>query len=503
MAPLLVVCIEGGDADLATSLIEAGKLPALAELRRRGAAVTCDLGGDLVGPAHFTPLLTGGAVGDLGLAHFLELDPSTMSLRLRREGDLEPFWLHLPDRGRGCLALDVPDLHPHPESLADCACCWHSFAPAHRPYVTSPELEERLRVHAPPSIPSDPVRRYSLEEDRRASARLVRSVAFRGRVVRELSEGRETVVLGVHELHSGLHRFGHNVLPHHWYRPYEPEPGLLTDVYEAADRALAPLLERYSEGAVAVVLGDGMRVGNRGDHLLEDLLARAGLLTRRGAGVGAPGPLDERAWLTSTARRLVPESLRERVATAILPRTAQLRLASRRFRDAYLWSETRMFPVPTWSTGLLRANVRGREATGVVEPGELDALLEQATHLVLETRDADTGLPIARRVVRSREHFPGRRADRFPDLMIEWGGARPARRALHPLLGEWGGRPGAGHLWTQHSARSLVLLAGLGVRRLDGELEQDALGLAPTLLALKGVAPPSSMAGHPWADVLA
>jgi predicted AlkP superfamily phosphohydrolase/phosphomutase len=501
-APLLFVCLNGGDARVASELMAAGRLPVLASLRERGAAVRLDVAGDVMTESVWASLLTGRPHGEFGLI-FPGFEPKTMSLRFQREPDPahEPWWLHLPDRGRGVLVLDPPDLHPHPASRADEVCGWNVLEPSHDPYFTTDALRRALAPFKRPAPLRDPTRRLSRSEERAVSRNFCESAAVRGRTALALASDRKTVCVTFHEPHAVVHNFGHHVDQTHWARPSDPEPDLVHRPYQAVDAALAPLVERFRDGNVVVVLALGIRPGNRAGHLLDGLLERAGLLALRDAGLGPRGPGGELGWLTENLRRAAPVALRERLA-ARLPVSLRHRLASRRFRDRHVWARTKLFTLPAWTAGQVRANVAGREAAGIVPESELDGLLALAAELILETRDADTGEPLAKRVLRTQEAFPGARSRQYPDLLVQWAGRRPARRAVHPALRTWDAEPGTGHLFTEHSADALVLAAGPGVGATEGEREADPLGLAPTLLALAGVSVPRGMPGELWAEMI-
>jgi predicted AlkP superfamily phosphohydrolase/phosphomutase len=501
-APLLLVCLNGGDVRVVSELMEAGRLPVLSSLRERGVAVRLDVPADLVAEFVWGSLLTGRPPGEFGPI-FPGFVPETMSLSFEREpaSPHEPWWHHLPGRGRGVLVLDSPDLHPHPASQADEVCGWNVLEPPHDPYFTDAGLRRTLAPFGRPPPLLDSKLLETRAEEHAFSDALCDSAALRGRAALALAEGRTVVCVGFHELHAGLHNFTHHYDETHWARPRDPDPELLTRAYEAVDGALAPLVERFRDGNVVVVSALGGRPGNRAGHLLEGLLARAGLLTLRNSGIGPRGPGGELGWLTASLRRAAPAAWRERLA-ARLPVAVQHRLASRRFRDQYVWSRTKLFPLAAWGAGQIRANVAGREAAGIVPPGELDELLTSAGELILEARDADTGEPLAERVLRMPEVFPGSAAPRYPDLLVPWAGRRPASRAVHPSLGTWTAELGPGHFFSEHRDGGLVLAAGPGIRTIAGELEADTLGLAATLLALVDGRVPDGLPGEPWIEVI-
>jgi predicted AlkP superfamily phosphohydrolase/phosphomutase len=500
-ARLLVIGLDGGDDRILAELMDAGRLPALASIRQRGAAVPLETEADVMPEAAWPVLVSGAGPQEDDMFHFYTFDPETMEVRFRREAgpEREPFWLHLPGRGEGALVSEIPELHPHPESRAEESCCWHSHAPAHRPFFTSRRLAGTLRAHGSPLALTDPdySRAPSLEHDLALADRLVRSAGYRARALRAAARGRTSVCAVFHELHTAVHCLGHHYDPEHWYRPFDPEPELLFRVYEAVDEALAPLLEDFADANVAVVAARGSRPADTAGDLLEELLARGGLLARAGgaatAGHSSVSP-------TERLRRLVPPEFRRRIALRVLPEAMQHRLAARAFRERYAWPATRAFPLPTWTIGLVRVNVAGREAAGIVPLDEFDSVLQEVTRLIQETVDADTGAPLAARVIALRREMSAR--DPRPDLVVEWAPTPPSLAARHPRLGTWSVTRAPTHAWSHHRSSGLVLLAGPGVRRTPAADEQDRLGLASTLLALAGLRDRPS-ASPAWSDLVA
>ncbi|MGH2755247.1 MAG: alkaline phosphatase family protein [Actinomycetota bacterium] len=497
-----MVCVEGGDERVVAELSGAGRMPTFADLKARGAVVEFDTVGEVLSPCVWPSLISGQPAGNHAAAHFVQLESKEMRFQWRNEGDLEPFWLHLPDNGRGALALEVPECHPHPDSRADELCGWHASETSHPPYFSSSEIKRVVRSFGKlPELPDVVSRAPTHDQEVGLGRRLPNALTRWGQVAGKLIRDRPVSVVGIHETHTVLHWLGHHYLADHWARTSAADPSLVTAPYESLDAVLGSLLQGF-EGNVAVVLAKGMRPANHAGHLLEGLLTAAGLLTRRGGDPRSePGPGGEKAWITETARRLLPDQVRERIARR-LPEHMQRRLMSRKFRDRYVWSETKAFPLPAWHTGFVQANVVGREGVGIVSPEERHAVLDEVTRLVLETVDADTGKPLAREVIRGPETFPGTRAHELPDLLVTWDGERPVRRARHPRFGEWEAEPESVRA-TEHKGGGTAFLAGPDVRPTGETVRVEERGLAPTMLALRAIRPPSIMVGGPWSDILA
>ena len=501
--PLVVLLADGADLRVVDSLLAADRLPAMARFSARAATVSFDTPADVVEEAVWPALLSGQPPGDHAASFFRQFDPATMGLRDSREPEIEPWWLHLPDRGSGGLVIEAPQLHPHPDSRADQVCGWNAWSAPHRAVYTSATLRRDLRRFPPAGRPEEFTRAPAEQDERALSDVLVRNALTRGGALAALGSARPFVCAGVHELHAVAHCLAHHYEPGHWHRPDHADPDLVTRPYEAVDLAVAPLLERQ-DANVVVVLGQGFRPANTAAPHLEVMLAKAGLLHYPGDGGG--GGSDDgsgRAQLANRVRSLLPDHVREWLATHLLPPAVQHRLESQAFTDRYDWTRTRVFALPTWTNGYLRVNMAGREASGIVAPEDYDEEVRKVTDLLLAAVDADTGGPLVRAVVPAPTALPGRRADDWPDLIVVWAQDRPVARVRHPALGSWEAPVDPPRFrWSEHSTGGRALLAGPGVRS-GARTEADMLGLAPTLLALCGARRPSTMPAEAWSDALA
>jgi predicted AlkP superfamily phosphohydrolase/phosphomutase len=497
--PLRVVVLDGADDRVVEQLLDAGRMPVLASLAERSARVRAETVGGIFEEGVWPSVFTGAPLGDHASQHFVRFDHETQGLDMGREPDgLEPFWLHLPGRGEQTLVVDVPQIHPHPSSGADEVCCWSAWSTPHRPVATSRRLRRELgrrRVpdfHEFDSLPT-------LDDERAFSRRMSAAAEDRLRRLSPAAARRRVACIGVHELHGTAHVLGHHWLDGHPHRPWTPDPTLVTDVYEAVDRSLAPMVADPRSNVV-VIAAQGFAPANSSNPVLDGLLERAGLSAQPGAE--GPSPVPGRTSLLDLLRRWMSPELRERLAVRLLPEKVQLRLMSQQFRDGHDWTRTRVFATPSWTTGYIRVNLAGRERHGVVSPDDYDRLLDEVAVLVGGLVEASTGAPMVRRVIRMREAFPGARAEELPDLAIEWALDHPVGHVAHPALGEWTAPVDYHrHRWSDHHGRALAYLAGPGVGSVDGVQEVDILGAASTFLHLAGVRPPSSLPA-PWSAVL-
>ncbi len=162
------------------------------------------------------------------------------------------------------------------------------------------------------------------------------------------------------------------------------------------------------------------------------------------------------------------------------------------------WSRTRAYALGINS---LYLNVKGREKRGIVAAEERAALLTEIEAKLLALRDAN-GEAVVDRVYLTETYYPGADPQIAPDMLVgyarnyrgSWGttlGGMP-RELLEDNTDRWSGD----HCIAQHLVPGVLL----SNRRLAGA-EPTLIDLAPTILALYGVAPPPEMKGRIVLDV--
>lgn len=157
------------------------------------------------------------------------------------------------------------------------------------------------------------------------------------------------------------------------------------------------------------------------------------------------------------------------------------------------WSKT-----SAWSMGLagILLNLRGREGSGIVDPGEAEALLSEISSTLLELR-TDGGDRAISAVYRASEVYSGPYSGDGPDLIVGtaagfragWGcvtgGVGPA--VLYPNVKHWNG---------DHSVDRKLVPGTLACNfRLDTE-GATITDMAPTILEALGVKAPAYMEGR-------
>jgi len=127
-----------------------------------------------------------------------------------------------------------------------------------------------------------------------------------------------------------------------------------------------------------------------------------------------------------------------------------------------LWPRMKAFALPTYSEGLVRLNVVGRERDGVIAAADFGTTCDEVCALLRGLTDARGGRPMVRDILRTRDAaFDGDRMGAPADLIVLWQEAAPTDCIDSAQVGRVGPLPyfrSGGH-----SSQGFVLSRGPGV----------------------------------------
>jgi len=257
------------------------------------------------------------------------------------------------------------------------------------------------------------------------------------------------------------------------------------DIYVAIDRAISRVMECAGEDAVTIVFaGAGITNNYSANFIIDDVL-QALEHGRR--------PARRRVDLLRSLWRMMPDSVRNKYRGVAVD-SEQAMLVKDRKRRKY-------FALPHTEGSIpIRINVIGREANGVVKPGdEYDEVCETLMANLRELVNGDTGRPIVGEVFRTAKRYEGQFVELLPDIFAVWRQEAPLHRVISPKFGEIkcnypGFRSG------DHSTRCAFYACGPGIKpgRIDNAVSVCDFG--PTIAARLGVTLPDWVDGKPVAE---
>ena len=493
--PLVVLALDAADPAFLERWAADGHLPTLARIMDSG------WWGRTTGPdlsiehGAWVSLLSGHSRASHGYHYFRQLRTGSYDLELVRGRDIDapPFWAALPNRPRIAI-LDVPDIVPIPGldgiQLAD----WAVHNPESPPSALPASLLEDVRRAFGPQEPIEEHLRSTEPQDRTLLESLHARVARKGTLVRQFVQQGDfdLIVAGFGEIHTGGHQF--------WkYRPGSgAAPGPLThairDLYAATDREMGNLLDALGEVNVVVLSSVGLRdqfpMTGISDAFFRQLGYQAAPQSFAGRPSGRwPRPID-------LARKLLPDRVRVALSQR-LSREQREGLLADQFRTGTDWSRTTAFSIPSAYATFVRVNLKGREPQGIVEPSEVDALLDRIEADLRQLVCPTTGEPVVERIERTRDVFGPEASDALPDLFVHW---RPTsrflRRVIHPRAELEQDEPEF-FRDSDHSSTGFIAASGPAFAASGSIGEIDALDVAPTLWSALGHALPTAFAGVP------
>jgi hypothetical protein len=427
---LIAVSYDAADPRVVRALLERGELPTLNGLVEAGAWT--DVRSDATtGPiAPWPNFIVGGDFRRHEISSLWRWDAERMTLTDHPDTLLEPFWRQA-DHAWG--VVDVPLAPPAPRERAGQFEIANWWTPQLRPRRTAARprrVGARLPRH--PLRGHVPQRPLSGAEELALARRCCDAVAVRGRALATVlgASRPEAVLAPFYEIHWAGHRLGAEAC---------------TAILRAADAELGRLLAAHPQARVCIFSLYGMEARRGVATVLGPLLDQLGYARPQAA------PALARA--SSSLPRAARPALR-----GLVPVRARHRAWRARMQPACDWGATAAFALPTEQQGLVRINLAGREAAGVVPAGAYASMCEEVASALGAARDAE-GRPLVAAVHATARHFDGAPPAAAPDLVVEWTEAAhadevrlPGRDEAVPLAYPW--------LTAQHAFDGFCVTAG-------------------------------------------
>jgi len=506
MRKLLVILLDASEAALIEKWTDDGSLPNLGRLRAAGTYAHTRPEVLWMAGLPWFPFYTGRRYEYFPLPFYLVWDPEKMTLQRPSPGrlSLPVFWRALQEGGPRAVVIDMPWV-PQPEPFNGVEIAgWathdtifeevQTYPPEYRAWIYK-VFGKQIRYDEN----SAPMNAREFLRVRDKLCQITDRVA-------ELSETllrREAWDLFMVNF-STPHIAGHklwdltNVVGGYTEAQKAEMLDAMRQVYIACDRAVGRLLSVAGEDVNVIALAiHGMQDNITRNAILPEMLRRV-LADEYLEGL----PLRKKGWLPAL-RSLVPADWRHAVKSR-LPFWIQDQLTVFWRAGQGRWKDKKAVSLPADVQGMIRINLKGREAEGVVEPGpEYETLCAEIMEGLRSFLDADTGEPFIQNITRLNADEKGQstlKLDCYPDLTIDWvqTPARTHRALFSPKYGTipWPtplrnpeGRSG------NHHMEGFIIAAGADIK--SGTIKDARMiDLAPTILALLGQPVPDEMDGR-------
>jgi predicted AlkP superfamily phosphohydrolase/phosphomutase len=513
---VMMIGLDGFELSIAERLMAEGRLPAMARLRERGAAMLLDHGAARRTGLAWEHVSSGLSPDDARRWSAAEFDPAAYSAT-QRPAAFIPFPAALESR---TTVFDAPyfDLAraPSVEGLVN----WGAHDPGVERNARPPGLAGEIEARFGPYPATQWIYGFVWPSPERTSAMagdLARAVRVRSDIAQWMFAERlpdwELGLLVIAEYHSAVEALWHGVDPSHplHHLPSaEPARHGLEAVYEEGDRLIGRMVDLFPDAAFAVFNLHGMGP-NHADlpcmALLPELLYRCSFgRPCMGAPVwpvtadGVPLITGDGTW-EDEIDRILPRPVRRpgRLGRGLAALRALIRPSVDRGlplawmpsdRYAPFWPRMRAFAMPSFYDGQVRINLKGREARGLVDPADYEDELDAIEALVRGCRDPLSGEPVVAEVVRTGR--PGHQvAPSEADMNLIWReGVLGLAHPVHGTIGPLPCRRAGGHT----GRTGVAWFAGPGIRPGDYP-PRSAFDVVPTIVDMLGEPPAARMSG--------
>jgi len=502
-AATLMIGMDAAEMSLIERWMDEGVLPNLRSVRDRGAFGALTSTAPWLVGSPWPSFYTGTPPSQHGLYHYLVWRPERMQHQRPAPQwmPLRPFWRSIA-ASRRVIAVDVPHVYaPQPFDGIEISG-WATLETLDPPASHPPELLSwayrnfgKTQLGNEEAYPLSATRLLKVRDQCVSTSRRVGDLGV------ALMQKQPWDLFMI--CFAATHRAGHQL----W------DPGsmageasaaqaralaeALKDIYVACDTAIGQLVRAAGSEVTTLVFSlHGMGANVSRSELLPEMLAR--VLAER----GGTQRLGSRAHFTHHLRALLPAPLRSWIKNR-LPSSIQDRLTMFWRAHGVDWSSTPAFVALCDLDGYIRINLRGREASGIVEPGaDFEGLCAHIRQGLNSFVDADSGQPVVEAIIGIGDLYPGERtSEHLPDLMIRWCPTPAAlhRRIVSPAMAPsaWP-TPGHDPLGRRGNHRPDGFLLASGARVAQGIPIQGAhiLDLVPTVYDLLDLPRPAELRGH-------
>jgi predicted AlkP superfamily phosphohydrolase/phosphomutase len=478
---VLLIGLDGATFSVLEPLMEAGRMPRLRELMRRGVRAVLRSTIHPLTPPAWTSLVTGRTPGNHGCFDFFrpdDLDSRRLAFATAFDIRCETLWAIANRYGLAVTSLNFPMMYP-PRPLNG------TLIPGLVPW-------RLLRLLSRPTGLFDRLKTISGFHPRKLSFDVNEEIlALEGLPP-------EDAVNWI-KVHVERDRTWSSVAQHLLSETADPLVGILFDGIDKIQHLCYPLLDdalsERGQSEDEQVRGEALAYFGELDGAIGDLLDAAGsetlvfITSDHGAGVWT-NLFYLNSWLERHGylRWATPEQQHD-VGRTNAGRDFELR-QHQQIADLIDWPHTLAYGVSTSSNGI-RIRRHGDPGGGGVNPEEYLAVRERLQTELLQVADPETGERVVERVLTREEAYPGQATEQAPDLLVilrDHGFV-----LLQPSQVTVARRP---KVMGTHRPEGVFIAAGPGLKSGVTVDELSIIDVAPAILHSLGIPVPVDLEGR-------
>jgi len=522
---VFAIWLEAADLDVIQELMADGQLPTLEKCWNEGTFAELR-GSEMIVSETVHPMLLSGCHPETtGAWSVLPYDPQTY-----QPLPTEPFtytkfppFFALPEMFRA-VVFDISEAPLFEEIHATQVVAWGAHAPLSprlsKPAHLSQEIVKRFGDH-PTGLGKDHADFQDAESLRELHRKLIQGLQMRESATIALCQELEwdLFLTGIPELHSA----GHFLTPVDTSdSPLSVEEAhrMLTEIYRESDRILGNILESLPDQTVSVIFSvHGMRFNHEDPPnliLLPELMFRHAF-GHQGLDFGQTRNLQQswREWGSAAWKEysqlspgwhrfkkkfperisLWAEKICGRLPEPFPPRSrVELNGHPSTWYRPY-WHRMPAFALPTHSDGLIRLNVAGREANGIVPTSEYLRVREEIVDILEELTLPNSAEPAVSRIIRTRVDGPSDHPQ-LPqaDLIVQWN-SKIRGHFVSPRYGTFG--PVPIHRTGAHTPQGFLIAQGNDIPSHQRVPTGSPVDVSATILDLLGAPRSKQQDGRP------
>jgi predicted AlkP superfamily phosphohydrolase/phosphomutase len=500
---VLFIGLDAAEPTLIEQWAAEGSLPNIKRLRQQGlyAHIRTPFNHSVGLP--WPMFYTGTNPGETGAYHYLQWDPETMMSKRLNELDLplHPFWRKFGRNEPRAIVIDVPLTTITKPFNGIEISGWATHEQLEPLNAYPKDMLSRVAAEIGPAPAFE--ERYgplTVQEFLQIKARLVDITHNVTRLAKTLMRTETWDLFMI--VYSATHRGGHqlwnrtNLIDLNSKDENSTIEQSLKDVYAACDKAIGELTDAAGVNTTVFICSlHGMGLNHSRSELLPEITARIlEYETEKGTS--------QRPLILSKLRGMVPVNWRHAIKKR-LPFKYQDFLTSYWRMGGSDWGNIPVISLLSDYDGYLQVNLKGREARGIVEPGErYEKWLKVFIDGLKSFADADSGEPVVKAIHRREDlGVHGKCTERFPDLIVRWQetAASKHRILISPKYGSipWPtrGRNPEGRSGN-HRQNGFMLALGERFSPNSAPVSVALLDLAPTILDIMGMPKFPEMEGH-------